>query len=934
VDSRDHERVAEIFVAAAKLSGDEREAFLKRACAGDAGLRAEVDSLLAHDDSSLAEQAGAAVVRELGDVAAIDEALPAAIGGYRVLGRIGHGGMGIVYEAEQLEPRRRVALKVVRPEFVTSASLRRFREEAQVLGWLDHPSIARIFEAGTDESGGRPRPFFAMELVEGLSLTAYCETKRLDIAARLALLAEVCDAVHHAHQKGVIHRDLKPANILVDASGRPKILDFGVARVTDSDLRTTTLRTQAGELVGTLPYMSPEQVQADPSLLDIRSDVYALGVVAYELLSGRLPLDLGERKVHEAARAIVEDEPSNLGALDPRLRGDVETIVARAIEKDRARRYASAEELASDMRRFLADEPIVARPASAIYQLRKFTRRNRVLVGGIVAVFATLVAGIVVSTRYGLGEARANTERGAALELADRRLREAERQSRIAREVNGFLTDGLLGAADPLRNADPEITLRRVVDGARPGLDGRFADEPLVRASILQTLGATYRSLGALDRAEACLDEALALHDATDDVDAFATAARWRLGIERGHVLYLAARWDEAAEQLVAVRERLLVDEDSELGDLLDATNLLALVHLAADEAATAEELARWSLAADPAVDGQMSDGHRSALRTFGHALARRGAFDEAETALSSMLADSERRFGPDHLQTQLDRGDLAAFYLNRQGRIDDAIALLEVSATVQRHSLGDTHPLTLPVLNNLAVAYWLAGRREESGALYREVLAATRARYGEENSRTLEARTALAGHLLDSGRTDEALDELLDVHALQVELLGPEHANAQDTASRLVVALTQVGDLTGASGVAFELLEVQERALAAGHPDLLATKFLLADLLERRNALEEAESYYLAAVEGGREHLPDDHLYRGLHPLRYAHCLSRMGRHDEAERTALEAHEFLVEHFGGEHPYAAEAKVLVGLIYDAAARPEAARAWREAQAQ
>jgi len=934
MSSENHERIGELFLELARLPAERRAARLDEVCGDDEELRAELESLLAHDDSSVAERAGSAVVRGLVELELDEAALPGTIGGYRVLRCIGRGGMGIVYEAEQVEPRRRVALKVIRPGFVTPSNLRRFRDEAQVLGWLDHPGIARVWGAGTDERGAGPQPWFAMELVEGVPLTEHCERAGLGLEARLALLAQVCDAVHHAHQKGVIHRDLKPANILVGRDGRPKVLDFGVARVTESDLRSTTLQTRAGELVGTLSYMSPEQVEADPSKLDVRADVYALGVVAYELLSGRLPLELHARALHEAARAVAEEEPGRLGTLDARLRGDVETIVARAIDKDRTRRYASAEELASDVRRYLADEPIVARPASAVYQLRKFARRNRALVGGVVAVFVVLVAAVVVSTRFGLREARANAARGEALALADQRLREAERQARIAGEVNRFLNEGVLGAADPLRNADPDVSLRSVVDLARPALAGRFEDEPLVRASLLATLGATYRSLGALERAESCLDDALALHASAPDDDALARAARRRVAIERGHVLYLDARNEEAAVQLVEVRAELLAEPDSDPGDRFDATNLLASVRLAQDDAAGAEELARWVLEVDPSEDGAPSDGRRSALRTLGHALVRRGAWDEARRSLEGVLDDSERRLGAEHLQTQLDRADLAALLLAAQSDLEQAVELLESAAAGMRASLGDAHPLTLPVLNNLAVAYWLVGRREESGALYREVLDATRARYGDDNPRTLEARTALAGHLLDSGRASDALDELLDVHALQTELLGAQHSHTQDTATRLVGALTGVGDLEGATAVALELLESQREVRAETHPDVLATLFLLADLYERRGMLEEADTHYTASIERGREGLPPGHLYRGLYPLRYSHCLSGQGRHDEALRTAHEAHDFLVEHFGLEHPYAREAVGLIGLLYDAAGDREGARAWRASAGQ
>lgn len=322
--------------------------------------------------------------------------LPAAIGRYKILRLIGEGGMGAVYEAEQEHPRRTVALKVIKPGMASPELLRRFEQEAQALGRLQHPGIAQIYEAGTADAGFGPQPYFAMEFIQGKTLREYADQHRLSARARLEMMAKVAEAVHHAHQRGLIHRDLKPGNIMVDETGQPKILDFGVARVTDSDAHAT-MQTDLGQLVGTLAYMSPEQVLADPLELDTRSDVYALGVILYELLAARLPYDIS-RKLHEALLAIREEDPARLSSINRMYRGDIETIAAKALEKDKTRRYSSAMELSADIRHYLNDEPIVARPPSLGYQLQKFSRRHKALVGGVVAVFVVLIAGIVVST--------------------------------------------------------------------------------------------------------------------------------------------------------------------------------------------------------------------------------------------------------------------------------------------------------------------------------------------------------------------------------------------------------------------------------------------------------------------------------------------------------------------------------------------------------
>jgi serine/threonine protein kinase len=304
--------------------------------------------------------------------------------------------MGVVYEAEQEQPRRRVALKLIRSEYAGPSAIRRFEQESEALARLHHPGIAQVYEAGTSDSGPGAQPYFAMEFIEnGRPLTAWARAKGLNLRQRLELVAQVCDAVGHAHQRGIITRDLKPANILVDENGQAKILDFGVARVTGSDIQATR-HTEIGQIVGTLAYMSPEQALGDPFELDIRSDVYALGVILYELLAGHLPYTLS-RNLHEAVLAIREQDPASLSSVSRAYRGDVETIVAKALEKDKARRYASAAELASDIRRHLLHEPIVARPASASYQLRKFVRRHTAIVAGVAAVFAVLVIGVAVS---------------------------------------------------------------------------------------------------------------------------------------------------------------------------------------------------------------------------------------------------------------------------------------------------------------------------------------------------------------------------------------------------------------------------------------------------------------------------------------------------------------------------------------------------------
>ena len=335
--------------------------------------------------------------------------------------------MGIVYEARQESPHRRVALKVIHPVLATSQWLPRFEREAEVLGYLHHPGIATVYEAGVAEMtvpGRAPvqQPFLAMEFVEGLSLTRFAEKGGLDTRERLELAARVCDAVQHAHERGVIHRDLKPGNILVEPDGQPKVLDFGIALATGADWQTLTVATASRHFMGTVPYASPEQIGGGHRDVDVRSDVYALGVILYELLSGRLPIETRACSLPEALRAIREDEPSRLSSFDSAFRGDIDAIVGKALRKEKERRYAGAGALAADIRRFLNSEPILARPPSTLYHLRRFARRNKAVVAGVAATIAALVLGLIVATDFARREARQRRLAEASAEQAQRAL--------------------------------------------------------------------------------------------------------------------------------------------------------------------------------------------------------------------------------------------------------------------------------------------------------------------------------------------------------------------------------------------------------------------------------------------------------------------------------------------------------------------------------
>ncbi|MHC4587986.1 MAG: serine/threonine protein kinase [Planctomycetota bacterium] len=619
------EKVARVFGTARAMRGEQRSLLKQH----DASQPFMDDPALGPDFDAARAEAQTADAPE-------PPAATREIGRYQVNRTIGSGGMGAVYEAVQDHPRRLVALKVLRHGAASRQAMKRFRHEAEILGRLRHPNIAQIYEAGTFDTGEGAQPFFAMELVKGRPLLEYAESRELGARQRLELLVKVCEAVQHAHLKGVIHRDLKPDNILVDDSGEPKILDFGVARVTDSDVQVTTMRTDIGQLIGTVPYMSPEQVAGDPGELDARSDVYALGVVVYELLTGCLPYDLRDKAIPEAVRIIGEQDPTPLSSVSRVFRGDIDTIVAKALEKEKARRYQSAAELATDIRHHLSDEPIVARPASAFYQLRKFARRNKTLVGGLAAVFVVLIAGIIVST---VGFMQASNQRAAAVE-----------EARKALVINEFLSDMLMSA-----NPDEgrrELTVVELIGEVAPRIDEEFASHPEVAARLHLTIGSAYWRLGQLGEAEVHLRAAYERGRAIDGLEVPTLDALARLAdvyAKQDRYEKAVKPWREALDG----RRRFLGDSHPKtlqaMVCLADALGRIAGVGDRPD----AEELLRSAVASSRATHGDDAPITFEVVRHLATFLTANGSFVEAEEHARLLLEWCRRNPGNDFSTTR-----------------------------------------------------------------------------------------------------------------------------------------------------------------------------------------------------------------------------------------------------------------------------------------
>jgi eukaryotic-like serine/threonine-protein kinase len=762
----------EIFQGAFELSPAARAEYLRDACDGDPDLHARVERLLEAHDRADREALGPIVVAD-------SETIPDVIGPYELVGVLGEGGMGVVYEAEQRHPvRRRVALKIVRLGMDTRQVVARFKSERQALAAMDHPYVAKVFDAGQTVSG---RPYFVMEIVRGAPLLQYCSRERLGLRERLALFVLVCQAIQHAHTKGVIHRDLKPSNLLVaDVEGRPipKVIDFGVAKAIgrDEEGAVVTL-TRPGQALGTPAYMSPEQagLAGPPPGLDVdtRSDIYSLGVVLYELLTGTLPVDPATTSAAQFLAQLSSGElafprPSARVPRSVRIAADLDWIVMKALEADRNRRYETALALADDLERFLRDEPVVAGPPVWSYRARKFMRRYRVQVAAAGVALLALGGGTAVAT---VGLVRATQAEARAREEA------AE-----AREVAGFLT-GLFGASDP--NVRASSTLRELLDRGAAGIDQRLESQPAVRASLLATLGHVYASLGLHREAISLAEKAVAIGEnaeTLDTADAALTVGRSKqiLGDFDGARL--------AMSRALAIRTRLLGERHL---DVATVFNNLGGLHSQLEE------------------------------------------YEDSIQAHSRALAIQRSLRGPDDLATANSLRGMAIVHARRK-ELEPALDFDRQVLAIFRNAYGDSHPHVGGAWHSVAVDLLDLGRLEEASAAAGQALAVQTRTLGANHPQLAFTHKAMGDILVASGKPREALAAFAEALRIREATLGSENPRTADVVTAMGQLMVREGDAARARPLFERALRIYERTYGARHSKTIAARGEVEALMKR----------------------------------------------------------------------------------------------------
>jgi serine/threonine-protein kinase len=943
----DATRIADLFAEALDLPQEERSAFLESRCAGSPGLRAEIESLLAaHEESERSgrlEQVDARRGAALLD--RVEGSSLRRVGPYAILREIGRGGMGVVCLAERTEGgfEQRVAIKLLKRGMDSESILRRFLRERQILAGLDHPNVARLLDGGITDGG---QPYFAMELVDGEPLTTYCESRRLGLEERLRLFEEACRAVHYAHTRLVVHRDLKPSNMLVTVDGHLKLLDFGVAKLLQDDEDGLTL-TAAGAHPLTPRYAAPEQICGEP--VTTATDVYALGVVLYELVAGRAPYAVGSSSREDLARAICAvDPPPPSGhpavPLPRSLRNDLDAVTLKALRKEPARRYASTEALADDVRRCLAAQPVQARPDSVGYRAAKFVRRHRVGVVAAGAAVLSLLAGLC-------GVA---WQAAVAARERDRAQLEAER----AEQVKEFLV-GIFKSADPAAAQGDEITARELLDRGTERIAADLSRQPAVQSELLHTIAESFYGLGRYDRALSIAERSLetaravyggeslevaramytlaAIHYASSDYAAAEDLHRRALAIRRrllpadspqvaesladlGLVLTRRARLDEAEPLL---REALEIRRGRfglEHAETADSIMLLANLLVARSDFTAAAETHAQALALKRKLYGDLHPDVTTSLGALGSALQGKGDLTGAEAAFREALSIDRRVHGPEHVKVALDLHQLGVL-LHVKGELQEAATLYREALALSRRIHGKDHFDTARAMGNLAHVLSEMGHFDEALPLFEQSAAMHTRVTGADNPFLAATFEQHAVALVAAGRPREAIPLLDKALAIYRSRYGEDNARTAIALGRLAAARAELGELDEAEKLARQVLETQRRGRTGPHRNIMNALAGLGDVLTRRGRSEEAEPFLREALAMAGQVLPASHWRRGDIESLLGVCLGRLNRRDEALALLRSGYARLSDTLGDRHPATVLAKQRLGSLPDGTSR-------------
>ena len=848
---------------ALELAPSQRSAFLDRAGASDPSLRQEVEALLDPSDDVIS---GFLPSRLAADELSTDDDRIDAAGAlevgqifaerFQLVRKLGEGGMGQVWLANQTSPvRRQVALKLIKAGMYDQAVVQRFQSERQSLAIMDHPAIAKVFDAGTTPQG---QPYFVMEYVPGLPITEYCDQGKLKIRNRLELFIQACEGVQHAHQKAIIHRDLKPANILVvEVDGKPvaRIIDFGLAKATTPQVAGESLFTQLGHFVGTPGYMSPEQADAGfldgVQDIDTRTDVYSLGVVLYVLLTGLQPLDTKQWKgqpLDELLRKLREEEPprpstkvstdrdtstrvAEARGTEPEhlvslLRGDLDWITMKALEKDRARRYGAPSELATDLRRYLNNEPIVARPASAGYRVRKYVRRHRVG-ASVAAGLMLLLAGFFV--------------------LQTLQLRRITRERDRANRITDFMT-GMFKVSYPSEARGNSVTAREILDKASKDMGTGLAKDPEVQSQMMSVMASTYTNLGLFARAhelaKRALDARVSLFGPDDPrtLDSM-TKLGWILNRE-GH----NADAEKLERQALEDERRILGAEDPLTLETMDD---LAVIAGNQGHYVEEEKLERQVIEVSTRKLGPESAQTLRSMNNLGSAISSQARYAEAEQEYRQLLDVERRVWGQDHPETLRAMGNLAnQVYL--QGRVPEAEQLFRDLLVAEQRVLGPEHRNTALAMYVLANILKREGCRADAEKLYREAVGIYLKTLGPEHGVTLMSQSDLADLLAQEGHVREAEKLQRETLATQVRVEGPEHPGTLGSQANLAGILIREGQYAEAEKIARQTFDVQLRDRGPRHRSTLEALQRLGTAMAYEHRYTKASDLFREVIEKG----------------------------------------------------------------------------------